>query len=54
MKKKNKFIINTTVPEQTPDMLLETKKPDELYEKAFLSREEKSKSEFCQNTTCSD
>lgn len=36
------------------EMLLESVKPDPLYEKAFLSREDKSTTEYAQNTTTWD
>lgn len=35
-------------------MVLESVKPDSLYEKAFLSREDKSTTEYAQNTTTWD
>ena len=36
------------------EVVLETAKPDPLYEKAFLSREDKSTTEYAQNTTTWD
>ena len=36
------------------EVVLETAKPDLLYEKAFLSREDKSTTEYAQNTTTWD
>lgn len=38
----------------TPEMLLIEEKPDALYEKAFLSREDKSATEYAENTTTWD
>lgn len=40
--------------ELTPEVNTDRKRPDPLYEKAFLSREEKSTSEFSGNTTTWD
>ena len=40
------FVPQVDFKEQTPDVLLKTEKPDPLYEKAFLSREDKSKTEY--------
>lgn len=48
------FVPQIDFKEQTPDILLKTEKPDLLYEKAFLSGEEKSKTEYAQNTTTWD
>ena len=48
------FIPQVDFKEQTPDVLLKTEKSDPLYEKAFLSREDKSKMEYAQNTTTWD
>jgi len=48
------FLPQIDFMELTPKVLTERKKPDPLYEKAFLSREENSESEFCQNTTTWD
>ena len=52
--KENDFAPQIDFKEQTPDVLLKTEKPDPLYEKAFLSREDKSKTEYAQNTTTWD
>lgn len=40
--------------EQTPEMLIGETRENALYEKAFLAREEASKSEFARNTTTWD
>ncbi|MBQ7974965.1 MAG: hypothetical protein IJ300_04690 [Clostridia bacterium] len=37
-----------------PEIHLEYKKYNELYERAFLSREDKNDCEYCLNTTCWD
>ena len=52
--KENDFAPQIDFKEQNPDILLKTEKPDPLYEKAFLSGEEKSKTEYAQNTTTWD
>ena len=55
MQKKNvEFTPQVDFKEQTPEVLLKTEKPDPLYAKAFLSREDKSKTEYAQNTTTWD
>ena len=48
------FVPQVDFKEQTPDVLLKTEKPDPLYEKAFFSGEDKSKTEYAQNTTTWD
>ena len=53
-KKEMGFIPVIDFEEQTPGILLKTEKLDPLYEKAFLSREDKSKTEYAQNTTTFD
>ena len=53
-KKDTQFVTQVDFNEQTPEVLLKTEKPDPLYEKAFLSREDKSKTEYAQNTTTWD
>ena len=53
-KKDAGFVPQADFKEQTPDVLLKTEKQDPLYEKAFLSGEEKSKTEYAQNTTTWD
>ena len=53
-KKESGFVPQVDFKEQTPDMLLKTEKPDPLYEKVFLSREDKSKTKYAQNTTAWD
>lgn len=53
-KEKFEFVPQVDFKEQTPEMLLKEVKRNPLYEKAFLSTEEKSKSEFAQNTTTWD
>ena len=45
------FVPQVDFKEQTPEVLLKNEKPDPLYEKAFLSREDKSTTEYAQNTT---
>ena len=50
-KKESGFVLQIDFKEQTPDVLLKTEKPAPLYEKAFLSREDKSTTEYAQNTT---
>ena len=53
-KKENKFAPQIDFKEQTPEVLLKAEKPDPLYEKAFLSREENCKTKYAQNTTTWD
>ena len=53
-KKDTQFVTQVDFNEQTPEVLLKTEKPDPLYEKAFLSGEDKSKTEYAQNTTTWD
>ena len=48
------FISHITFTEQTPDMLLERKQIDSMYEKAFLSIKDEVCSEYSQNTTTWD
>lgn len=48
------FISRVTFTEQTPDMLLERKQIDSMYEKAFLSIKDEVCSEYSQNTTTWD
>lgn len=51
MKKKDvKVSPSVDFKEQTPKILIEKKNTDSLYKKALLSREDKSKTEFSQNT----
>ena len=52
--KENDFAPQIDFKKQTPDVLLKTEKPNSLYEKAFLSREDKSTTEYAQNTTTWD
>ena len=55
MQKKDTFFVpQVDFKEQTPEVLLKVEKPDPLYEEAFLSREDKSKTEYAQNTTTRD
>ncbi len=62
MKKKDSQIKNQDkqiVPqvdfkEQTPEALLKSEKQNPLYEKVFLSREDKNTSEYAMNTTTWD
>ena len=53
-KKDNNYEPVVSFKKQTPEMLLETIKENTLYEKAFLSTEEKSQTEYAQNTTTWD
>ena len=53
-KKTTEFVPRVSFSEMTPEVLIERKKNDPLYEKAFLSGKEKSESEYCQNTTARD
>ena len=48
------FVPCVSFAEQTPEILLKAEKPDPLYEKAFLSREDKCTTEYAQNTTTWD
>ena len=53
-KKENEFAAQIDFKEQTPEMQLKEVKPSPLYEKAFLSREDKNTSEYARNTTTWD
>ena len=53
-KKEIGFVPQMDFKKQTPEVLIKTEKPDPLYEKAFLSREDKSTTEYAQNTTTWD
>ena len=53
-KKKSLFIPLVDFKKLTPEILLKAENPDPLYEKAFLSREDKRKTEYTQNTTTWD
>ena len=53
-KKQNDFAPQIDFKEQTPEMQLKEVKHDSLYEKAFLSREDKNTSEYALNTTTWD
>ena len=53
-KKEKDFAPQIDFKEQTPEMQLKEVKPDPLYEKAFLSREDKNTSEYARNTTAWD
>ena len=53
-KKQNDFAPQIDFKEQTPEMQLKEVKPDPLYEKAFLSCEDKNTSEYARNTTTWD
>ena len=48
------FVPQVDFKEQTPEVLLKNEKPDPLYEKAFLSREDKSTTKYAQNMTTWD
>lgn len=54
LKTEFQFTSRVTFTEQTPDMLLERKQIDALYEKVYLSVDEKECSEYSQNTTTWD
>ena len=53
-KEQNGFAPQVDFKEQTPEMQLKEVKPDPLYEKAFLSREDQNTSEYARNTTTWD
>lgn len=53
-KNKVQFIPQIDFTEQTPTVLLKAEKSAPLYEKVFLSRGNKSKTEYAQNTTTFD
>ena len=53
-KKENDFAPQIDFKEQTPEIQIKEVKPDPLYEKAFLSREDKNASEYARNTTTWD
>ena len=46
--------IQVDFKEQTPKVEIRFPKPDPLYEKAFLSRDDKNTSEYALNTTTWD
>lgn len=48
------FVPQVDFKEQTPEVFINTEKPDPLYEKTFLSRDDKSTTEYAQNTTTWD
>ncbi len=52
--KENGFMTQVDFKNLTPEMFLGTEKPEPLYEKAFLAREDKGTTEFAQNTTTWD
>lgn len=54
MKENKEFLPQINYIKQTPKLLIERVKYNLLYEKAFLSLEEKSMSEYAQNTTTWD
>ena len=51
---KKQFVSQVDMKEQTPEILLNAEKPDPLYEKAFLSGEDRCDTEYAQNTTTRD
>ena len=53
-KKENEFAPQIGFKEQTHEIQIKEVKPDPLYEKAFLSREDKNTSEYARNTTTWD
>jgi hypothetical protein len=52
--KENKKTAAVDFKEQIPEMLIGEEKQDALYEKAFLSRDDKSETEYALNTTTWD
>ena len=50
----NKKTAAVDFKEQIPEMLIGEEKQDALYEKAFLSRDDKSETEYALNTTTWD
>lgn len=54
MKKEDKYEPVVSFKEQTPNMLLGAEEKKALYEEAYFSKEEKSKTEYAQNTTTWD
>lgn len=53
-RKENEFAPRIDFKDQTPEIQLKEVRFDPLYEKAFLSREDKSGSEYARNTTTWD
>ena len=53
-KNENMYEPIVSFKEQTPEMLLDTVEVNPLYEKAYLSTEEKSQTEYAKNTTTWD
>ena len=53
-KKENEFAPQIDFKEQTPEIQIKEVKPESLYEKAFLSREDKNTSEYARNITTWD
>ncbi|MBP3569885.1 MAG: hypothetical protein J6K04_12060 [Lachnospiraceae bacterium] len=53
-KKEEKYEPVVSFKEQTPKMLLGVEERKQLYEEAYFSSEEKSKTEYAQNTTTWD
>ncbi len=49
-----KFISQFDFSEQIPEFLLKSEIPNPIYEKAFLSRTDNSKTEYALNTTAWD
>ncbi|MDO5124785.1 MAG: hypothetical protein Q4D35_00195 [Ruminococcus sp.] len=52
--KKSEAVTAVDFKEQTPEVEIRSPKPDPLYEKAFLSRDDKNTSEYALNTTIWD
>ena len=53
-KKEREYTPQLDFKEQTPEIQFKEAPPDPLYEKAFLSREDTSVSEYARNTTTWD
>ena len=53
-KKENDFAPQIDFKEQTPEIQIKEVKPDPLYEKEFLSSEDKNTSEYARNTSTWD
>ena len=53
-KEKKEYVPQPDFSDVTPEMLVVDPKANELYEKAFYSREEDNDSEYCRNTTTWD
>ena len=54
LKTEKRFVPAVDFKEQTPVLVLKEEKPDHLYEKALLSTEDTTKTEYARNTTTWD